>query len=100
MPIPTRARTSALGGYVTGHGKYPIASPRPPPEPDQRGGQRQWLGGARVAQLGAPRRRTARQDGGNMKAPDPLLLAAWHPVLLPGHAAVLVQRANRTPRRR
>ena len=21
MPIPTRARTSALGGYVTGHGK-------------------------------------------------------------------------------
>jgi hypothetical protein len=22
MPIPTRARTSALGGYVTGHGKF------------------------------------------------------------------------------
>jgi hypothetical protein len=21
MPIPTRARTSALGGYVTGHGE-------------------------------------------------------------------------------
>jgi hypothetical protein len=27
MPIPTRARTSALGGYVTGHG----GAPTPPP---------------------------------------------------------------------
>ena len=24
MPIPTRARTSALGGYVTGHGNEPL----------------------------------------------------------------------------
>jgi hypothetical protein len=31
MPIPTRACTSALGGYVTGHGKGPDFAARGPP---------------------------------------------------------------------
>jgi hypothetical protein len=32
MPIPTRARTSALGGYVTGHGSAPHSGQRERPQ--------------------------------------------------------------------